>query len=103
LKLTVSTPSRRTVVKQILGAGVALASLGIVFAKNPIPTIRVTSEELPRIPHEFTGLSYESSQLSHSEFFKADNHDLIQFFRTLGDGGVLHLAETRASTLSGIQ
>ncbi len=94
LKPTVTTcgmPSRRTVVKQFLAAGVALASPGILFAKNPTPTIRVTSEEVTRIPHDFTGLSYESSQLSHPTFFKADNHDLIQFFRTLGNRGVLRL------------
>ncbi len=69
----------------------ALASPGILFAKSPIPTIRVTSEEVTRLPDDFTGLSYESSQLSHPEFFKADNHDLVQFFRTLGDRGVLRL------------
>src|SRR6202041_1759492 len=58
---------------------------------QPTPTIRVTAKEAIRIPHDFTGLSYESSQLSHPRFFSPENHDLIQFFRSLGDHGVLRL------------
>ncbi len=86
--------SRRTVLKQFLGATATLASPALpcpLFAAEPAPTIRITDEEVNRIPHEFTGLSYESSQLSHPRFFSADNHDLIQLFRTLGGHGVLRL------------
>jgi len=83
--------SRRTVIQRILGASAALASRGRMFALQPTPTIRVRADEGTRIPYGFTGLSYESSQLSHSQFFSSGNHDLIQFFRTLGNDGVLRL------------
>ena len=43
------------------------------------------------MPLDFTGLSYESSQLVHPAFFSAENHALISMFRLLGDGGVLRI------------
>lgn len=89
--MTVGALSRRTVIKQFVGTSAALAARGTVFAVQPVPTIRVTDAEITRIPHDFTGLSYESSQLSHPRFFSAENRDLIQFFRSLGDHGVLRL------------
>ena len=67
-----------------------------MFALQPIPTIRVRADEGTRIPYGFTGLSYESSQLSHPQFFSSDNHDLIQFFRTLGNDGVLRLGGNKS-------
>ena len=88
---TAGTLSRRTVLKQFVGTSAVLAVPGALFAVQPAPTIRVTGEELTRIPHDFTGLSYESSQLSHPRFFSAENRDLIQFFCSLGDHGVLRL------------
>ena len=83
--------SRRTAIKELIGAAAAITSPRVLFAREPTPVVRVTAEEIGRIPSEFTGLSYESSQLSHPRFFSAANHDLIQFFRTLGDHGVLRL------------
>ena len=88
---TVGPLSRRTLIKQFVGTSAALVAHGTLFAVQPTPRIRVTAEKVTRIPHDFTGLSYESSQLSHPWFFSAENHDLIQFFCTLGDHGVLRL------------
>ena len=43
------------------------------------------------IPSGFTGLSYESAQLSHPGFFSAENSKLIGLFRRLGPRGVLRI------------
>ena len=43
------------------------------------------------VPVDFTGLSYESAQLGHPEFFSRDNTALIEIFRRLGDHGVLRI------------
>ncbi|HEY0306726.1 MAG TPA: glycosyl hydrolase family 79 C-terminal domain-containing protein [Acidobacteriaceae bacterium] len=59
-------------------------------AASPSLTIH-TDKALAHIPADFTGLSYESSQLVHSNFFSGDNTTLVQFFRTLGADGVLRL------------
>jgi hypothetical protein len=64
---------------------------GTLRATEHEPVIRISSDEIARVSGEFMGLSYESSQLSHPRFFSADNQELIQFFRTLGDRGVLRL------------
>lgn len=48
-------------------------------------------QPLAVVPADFTGLSYESSQLAHPRFFSADNTVLIQFFKTLGSTGILRL------------
>jgi len=83
--------SRRTVLKQFIGTSATLAAPRAIFSLEPVPIVRITSEEGARISTDFIGLSYESSQLSHPQFFSAANHDLIQFFRTLSDHGVLRL------------
>lgn len=49
------------------------------------------SKPIAHIPADFTGLSYESSQLAHPHFFSASNTELVSYFRTLGDTGVLRL------------
>jgi len=46
---------------------------------------------LVTMPLNFTGLSYESAQLGHPEFFSAQNTALIGLFRRLGDQGVLRI------------
>jgi hypothetical protein len=43
------------------------------------------------IPADFTGLSYETSQLSDPEFFSPDNMELVGFVRRLGRSGVLRV------------
>ena len=87
--------SRRTLVKGLLSGAAALVIPGTLpvalHAKEHEPVVRISNEKVARIPENFTGLSYESSQLSHPRFFSAENRDLIQFFGTLGDRGVLRL------------
>jgi len=43
------------------------------------------------VPMNFTGLSYESAQLGHPEFFSAQNAALIALVRRLGPQGVLRI------------
>jgi hypothetical protein len=43
------------------------------------------------VPANFTGLSYESAQLSHPDFFSPSNKRLVPFMRTLGARGVLRI------------
>lgn len=43
------------------------------------------------VPVDFTGLSYESAQLGHPEFFSGENKALIAIFRQLGEHGVLRI------------
>jgi hypothetical protein len=60
-------------------------------AQPLVATLRVGVEHTRTIPQSFVGLSYESSQLSHPQFFSAANTALIQFSRTLGKEGVLRI------------
>ncbi len=83
--------NRRTIMKGLAGSLAAIALPATLRAQVQQPFVRVTSQEIAMVPREFMGLSYESSQLSHPQFFCAANHDLIQFFRTLGDQGVLRI------------
>lgn len=43
------------------------------------------------IPADFTGLSYETSQLADPDFFSPDNTELIGFITRLGKSGVLRI------------
>lgn len=49
------------------------------------------SKHLAVVPADFTGVSYESAQLGHQEFFSADNKGLVGLFRALGKQGVLRI------------
>jgi Glycosyl hydrolase family 79 C-terminal beta domain/Glycosyl hydrolase family 79, N-terminal domain len=49
------------------------------------------SEEIVRIPGDFTGLSYESAQLADPEFFASSNRALVGFVRRLGAKGMLRI------------
>jgi hypothetical protein len=89
-QLSQNPPQRRNVLKGLLGTAALVSSRGLL-AQRLEPVVRVTGEEISRIPDDFTGLSYESSQLAHPRFFSADNHVLIQYFRTLNPHGVLRL------------
>lgn len=54
--------------------------------------LSVDSEKpLATVPRDFTGLSYESAQLGHPDFFSADNSSLIAIFRQLTPNGVLRI------------
>ncbi len=43
------------------------------------------------MPRDFTGLSYESAQLGHPDFFSAENTSLIGLFQRLSPQGVLRI------------
>lgn len=49
------------------------------------------SKTLATVPRDFTGLSYESAQLGHPDFFSAQNTGLIGLFRRLAPQGVLRI------------
>lgn len=48
------------------------------------------------MPKDFVGLSYESAQLGHPDFFSADNTSLIGLFQRLGPEGVLRIGGNTA-------
>lgn len=50
-----------------------------------------TSHVVAAVPANFTGLSYESAQLAHPDFFSPSNKRLVAFMRTLGARGVLRI------------
>jgi hypothetical protein len=86
---------RRRFVSTALSAS-ALAIMPNVWAHadgaTVMPSFIINPEKpIAHIPGDFTGLSYESSQLVHSSFFSASNSSLVTFFRTLGESGVLRI------------
>jgi len=75
-------------------AATAVAATPRLWAVAPEagPTFLIqTDKPVAHVPADFTGLSYESSQLAHPSFFSAADNGLIPFFRTLGDSGVLRI------------
>lgn len=46
---------------------------------------------LATMPKDFTGLSYESAQLGHPDFFAPNNTSLIGLFQRLSPTGVLRI------------
>jgi hypothetical protein len=54
------------------------------------------SKLLATMPYDFTGLSYESAQLGHPDFFSGSNHGLIALFRCLSPRGVLRIGGNTA-------
>ena len=84
---------RRTLLKTA-AAGIAAAISPAAFGALAPPDARLKlnlGQSGATIPADFTGLSYESSQLAHPSFFSAQNTSLIQLFRTLGERGVLRI------------
>ena len=60
--------------------------------QSPEVTLTLHPERtLARIPADYTGLSYETSQLSEPDFFSASNASLVALFRLLSPQGVLRL------------
>jgi hypothetical protein len=60
------------------------SSLAFTLSANPL-------RPLAHVPATYTGLSYESEQLTHPAFFSPANHSLIALVRTLGPHGVLRI------------
>jgi hypothetical protein len=85
---------RRRFVSTALLASTAtlLRPSNFVQAQDASPTFVISPEASTiHIPADFTGLSYESSQLTHPSFFSASNTALVSLFRTLGETGVLRI------------
>lgn len=79
-----------------LAFGGAGAALGWPCHAQETPgasvSIKVSPESrIAEIPANYSGLSYESAQLAHPEFFSPGNKTLIAFFRTLSPRGVLRI------------
>jgi len=61
-------------------------------AKPAEVSIAVSSQKpLRTVPADFTGLSYESAQLAHPQFFSASNAGLVGLVRGLSSNGVLRI------------
>ena len=54
------------------------------------------SKPLATMPRDFTGLSYESAQLGHPDFFSTQNSGLIALFKQLTPEGVLRIGGNTA-------
>src|ERR1700678_240801 len=81
--------------RRFLQAGAAAAVCGRCgFAAAAEDEAQLTISETTAgrmVPLDYTGLSYELSQLSEPGFFSAANHDLVAYFRLLSKNGVLRL------------
>lgn len=66
------------------GAEPAAEPIALILSADPM-------RPLFTLPATYTGLSYESEQLTHPAFFAPDNHSLIALMRTLGTQGVLRI------------
>ena len=71
----------------------ALAPVSRLLAQPaPLPvTVTIGKPTGRRIAEDFTGLSYESAQLSDANFFAPDNKQLIDLIAGLGQRGVLRI------------
>jgi len=68
-----------------------LAPVGAAFQRS-LATLTLHPERaIGEIPADYTGLSYETSQLSEPDFFSASNRSLVALFRLLSPHGVLRL------------
>lgn len=77
---------RRTFLSTALLAplGAALPSAEVALTLHP-------ERPLAGVPADYTGLSYETSQLAEPNFFSASNKSLVGLFRLLSPQGVLRL------------
>jgi hypothetical protein len=78
----------------VLASGAIMCKrMGLAQSSSTV-ALRLTLDARTRgnpIPADFTGLSYESAQLSEPEFFSPDNAQLIGYVRRLGASGVLRI------------
>jgi hypothetical protein len=82
---------RRELLK-LSAATMAASLLRNASAQQPSSTLTVSDRVLARVPLDFSGLSYESPQLSNPHFFAASNTELVQLYRELAPtGGVLRI------------
>jgi hypothetical protein len=86
--------NRREFIGVALGAAAAVAMPSLLKAQSPTGEATLTvypNQEIGRIPDNFTGLSYESSQLADPNFFAPANKALVGMVRRLGVKGVLRI------------
>ncbi|QHN03018.1 hypothetical protein FTO74_06260 [Granulicella sp. WH15] len=78
--------------RHFLATLAAIAAAASLRAQSPNATLTFQpGPSGPTIPHDFTGLSYESAQLANPTFFSAANKPLVALFRGLSPSGVLRL------------
>lgn len=88
--------------RSFLSGAAAFAALtvrpGLMRSQAPTPLRFSVDARVPlaTMPLNFTGLSYESAQLGHPEFFSRDNKQLIGLIRRLGTQGVLRIGGNTA-------
>ena len=86
--------TRRSVLGALGSLGAATAAPRWLRAQGAARQLQLTihgADVLAKMPATFTGLSYESAQLTHPDFFSAANTDCIALVRTLGAQGVLRI------------
>ena len=80
---------------RITGAtALGVSPFGRALAQVPTratATLKIGSPTGVTMPRDFVGLSYESAQLAHPEFFSPRNTALVAMFLRLGKRGVLRL------------
>jgi hypothetical protein len=82
---------RRQFIQLAAAAASAASSASLLAQKPAVGTFSVRPVSLGLVPKDFTGLSYESSQLADPTFFSPDNKDLISLFKSLTPDGVLRI------------
>jgi hypothetical protein len=90
--------TRRTFLSNA-AAVAALAQYPSLLWSQASPQLRFSvnsKQRLATMPPNFTGLSYESAQLGHPEFFSKNNRQLIALMRRLGSQGVLRIGGNTA-------
>lgn len=84
---------RRELLQRVAAAAGYIASPRLLRGDDAsIVSVKIdTSHVLHSVPQNFTGLSYESGQLAHPEFFAAQNVQLIALVKQLSPSGVLRI------------
>lgn len=72
-------------------SSVVLAPVAAAFERSPATLTLDPERPAGEIPADYTGLSYETSQLSEPDFFSPSNKSLVALFRLLSPHGVLRL------------
>jgi hypothetical protein len=88
--------TRRSFLTCALAAAAVARQQRSLWSQTPAPSPDLTfsidpAKPLVTMPADFTGLSYESAQLGHPEFFSKNNKQLIALIRRLGPQGVLRI------------
>src|ERR1700678_2823774 len=84
--------NRRDFVDGLSAAGIVATSLPGFGQRGTPATLTIdATRQVPTVPRDFTGLSYESAQLANPAFFSTANKQLIELFRGLSPSGSLRL------------